>query len=207
MRRSVLVGIGVVGGLLIGLPGVSVAKDIADVFITNGTDAPVPTAAQGITNVAGTVDVGSVPTVNVAGTVDVGSMPTVNIVSATDREPYQHRVLLNQTEANCTPFVCTASFPAVPAGKRLVITYASARYAITAAASQQVRLGVNGDVAEPFILLPAPVSIADGYLASGPVTFYVEAGSVPTLSMIGQFVSPLSITAVASIVGHLVPAT
>jgi hypothetical protein len=67
---------------------------------------------------------------------------------------------------------------------------------------------VNGDASEPFILLPAPLPINSiSYVASGPVTFYVEAGDFPTLSLGGQSVSPLTNTAQVSIVGYLVAAS
>jgi hypothetical protein len=40
--------------------------------------------------------------------------------------PYQHFVTFNQGTTYCYNFACTIAFPAVPEGKRLVITYASA---------------------------------------------------------------------------------
>jgi hypothetical protein len=58
----------------------------------------------------------------------------------------------------------------------------------------------------PSILLPPPVTTGgDSYIASAPVTFYVEAGAAPTLRLGGQFVLPVSQTVSASIVGRLVP--
>jgi hypothetical protein len=191
-----LIAGGVLLGILIAPPVSTAAESFKDVFVTNDTDHPVPTVAQGTTQVGGTVNIGNAPTVN------VGSNPA-------DRVPYQHRVLLSQSEANCTQFVCTAEFPEVPAGQRLVITYASALYTLTSGGtSPTVRVGVNGDPSQPFILLPAPLPISSiSYVASGPVTFYVEAGAAPTLSLGGQFVSPLTNTAQASIVGYLVAAS
>ena len=47
------------------------------VKVVNGTEQPVPTAAQGTTTVAGTVNVGNTPNVNVANT------PTVTLSSGT----------------------------------------------------------------------------------------------------------------------------
>ena len=70
-----------------------------------------------------------------------------------------------------------------------------------------VELGINGSFSEPSILLPAQRTGFDTHLASGPVTFYVDAGDEPTLGLKGQFVQPASLTASASIVGYLVPST
>jgi hypothetical protein len=103
--------------------------------------------------------------------------------------------------------VCQVSFPSVPRGKRLVITYASARYSLSSGGTDaDVEVGVNGNVSdEPSILLPAPVRTGfDTYVASGPVTFYAEAGDVPTMLLEGVYVQPASNTATASIVGYLV---
>lgn len=51
------------------------------VVVTNGTGQPVPTAAQGTTTVAGTVNVGNTPNVNVANTpnVTISGTPTVSL--------------------------------------------------------------------------------------------------------------------------------
>ena len=187
MKRTALF---VLGGALVGvflMPGISTAADsFKDVFITNDASRPVPTQAQGTTQVGGTVNVGT---------------------DASERAPYQHSFLFNQTASTCTQFVCTASFPAVPAGQRLVVTYASARYALSSGGTApSVSLSVNGQTS-PSILLPAPQRIGfDSYVAAGPVTFYVGAGGVPTLELGGQFVQPVSNTAEVSLVGHLVPA-
>jgi len=143
----------------------------------------------------------------VGGTVSIGNSPTVNVGrNSTDREPYQKTIFFNQTAATCTQFVCDVSFPAVPVGKRLVITYASARYGLSpGGTAANVSVGVNGNGINQSILLPAPVRIGfDTYIASGPVTFYAEAGDVPTMQLAGQFVQPASLTAEASVVGYLV---
>lgn len=196
MRMISLIAGGVLLGVLLAPPVSTAAESFKDVFVINDTDDPVPIVAQGTTQVGGTVNIGNAPTVT------VGSNPA-------DRVPYQHRVLLTQSAANCTLFECTAEFPAVPAGQRLVITYASALYALTSGGGgASVRVGVNGDTSQPFILLPAPVPISPvSYLASGPVTFYVEAGDIPTLTLGGNAVSPLTNSAQASIVGYLVAAS
>lgn len=183
----VLVGAAV---LLFVSPGISTAADaVKGVFINNDAAHPVPTAAQGTTQVAGSVDVRTGPEA---------------------RTPYQETDLFNQSAETCTQFVCTATFPAVPAGKRLVVTYASARYGLSSggtAPSVSLTDGTSAFSGDA-ILLSAPVNIGfDTWLAAGPVTFYVEAGQTPTLELGGQFVQPASLTAEVAISGYLVPAS
>jgi hypothetical protein len=196
MRKSVMIGVGVVVAAL-AIPGASVAADkITDVFVTNDSSHPVPVVAQGTTNVAGTVNVGNSPTVNVAS-------------NSSDRQPYQKTIFFNQSPSTCTQFVCTVSFDAVPAGKRLVITYASAQWGLTSGGNfATASVGVNGNgLGQPQVLLPAAVlSGFSSWVAAGPLTFYAEAGDVPTMQLAGQFVQPVSNTAEAAIVGYLVPA-
>src|SRR5215469_2514513 len=52
-----------------------------NVLVVNSSGQPVPTAPQGTTNVAGTVNVGNTPNVNVANTpnVNVANTPSVNV--------------------------------------------------------------------------------------------------------------------------------
>ena len=76
------------------------------------------------------------------------------------------------------------------------------------ASAQYMYLDSNGNgVSDPQILLPAAVlSGINNWVAASPVTFYAEAGDVPTLSVQGQFTQPVSNTGQAAIVGHLVDA-
>ena len=128
------------------------------------------------------------------------------VPTAAERSPYQESFLFNQTNQTCTQFVCKASFPEVPAGQRLIITYASARYALSSnGTSPSVSLSINGQTS-PSILLPAPVNIGfDSYIAAAPVSFSVGAGQHPTLELGGQFVQPVSNTAEVALAGYLVP--
>ena len=143
--------------------------------------------------------------VRVTGTVSVNGAVQV---SSPASEPYQETIHFNQSATTCTQFVCEADFPAVPAGKRLVVTFVSATYGLSPGGTlASVELGINGSFSEPSILLPAQRTGFDTYLASGPVTFYVDAGDEPTLELQGQFVQPASLTATASVVGYLVPTT
>ena len=198
MRKVVLVAlVGIMAGI-VASPGISMAAaKLQDVFVVNDAANPVPTAAQGTTQVAGSV--------TVAGPVDVGGPVNVGTTAA-ERTPYQESFLFNQTATTCTQVVCKASFPAVPEGQRLIITYASARYALSDdGTAPSVSISINGQTS-PSILLPAPVRIGfDSYIAAAPVTFSVEAGQHPTLELGGQFVQPVSNTAEVALAGYLVP--
>jgi hypothetical protein len=109
------------------------------VLVTNGAGQPVPTAAQGTTNVAGTVNIGNTPSVTVANTpsVNVANSPTVNLaasasVTVTNPLNGQNPVPLATLEA-AQPYydICTlalgggtqgqCNFHTLPAGKRLVV--------------------------------------------------------------------------------------
>src|SRR5262245_12717336 len=114
MRRSVLIGLGI-AAVVVAYPTVTIAKNISDVFITNDAANAVPVAQQGPITVNGTVSV---------------NQPVTVAADASDRQPYQKTIFFNQTASTCTQFVCNVSFDPVPAGKRLVITYASARWAL-----------------------------------------------------------------------------
>jgi hypothetical protein len=140
-----------------------------------------------------------------------GSCPPGNPdVDQKDRNPYQQTVLFNQTSSTCTNFVCTVSFKAVPTGYRLVVTNASALYKLgngnAGGTLPNVSLAINGNFFGTLLMLPAPAPIGFNlYVASSPVTFYVEPGDAPTLLLSGQFVTTDgSNTAQATIVGYLV---
>src|SRR5215469_2373069 len=102
------------------------------VLVVNGAGQPVPTAAQGTTNVAGTVSIGNTPNVNVANTpsVSIAGTPTVmvgNTVHLLDAErlariPYQSNQF---TVGGCVS--CRLSFTAAPPGYRLVLQHISAQ--------------------------------------------------------------------------------
>jgi len=103
--------------------------------------------------------------------------------------PYQHFVTFNQNSAYCYNFACVIDFPAVPAGKRLVITYASAQFALAGGgtlASVALASSANQDNQ---LLLPAPALDGLGrfYLCASPVTFYVNAGYKPVMILGGQY--------------------
>lgn len=120
------------------------------------------------------------------------------------RTPYQNNQLYNPSGSICpNQFYCQIAFPAVPAGKRLVVTHASATYSLNANATEAiVSIGANlFDTMD----LPAPVPVGNlRYVASSPLTYYFEAGTTPYIFITGSSVIT-SNTGHASIVGYLVP--
>jgi hypothetical protein len=123
-------------------------------------------------------------------------------------EPYQKSLTFNKDSSTCLSnlLLCQAIFPSVPDGKRLVITYASAKFALSSGGTAaNAFLSKDGDVGfGDLLILPAPVSIGlNSYIASGPVTFYLEAGETPTVNLGGQFMST-SHSAQATISGYLI---
>jgi hypothetical protein len=130
----------------------------------------------------------------------------VRNVDEPGRNPYQQGMLFNQSTQVCTNYVCTLWFNPVPAGYRLVVTHVSVRYRLADNSSDAyTTLGYDGNLASD-IVLPAPSFIGNNYyVASSPVTFYVEPGSSPTLFLAGNRVDASgSYSAQASIVGYLV---
>ena len=105
------------------------------VLVVNGSGQPIPTAAQGTTNVAGTVNIGNAPSVNVANTptVNLAAGGSVGVTNPPDSQnnPTPLAVLeATQTYYDSCGFDYIGfssgddgqcSFRAVPTGKRLVI--------------------------------------------------------------------------------------
>lgn len=128
------------------------------------------------------------------------------IVQDTDepaRAPYQKSVFLNQGSGTCATFYCLLPFDQVPAGKRLVITYASALFGASGAAT--ISVNVDPHVFATSILLPLPASYGGStWVGGSPVTFYVDAGHTPAVIIGGAGVQNVSISARATIVGYYV---
>jgi hypothetical protein len=139
-------------------------------------------------------------------------VPVKNVVTPGEF-PYQQRIFVNQDTSNCTNFVCTARFDAVPAGYRLVITHAAAQFKLgngnSGGTEPSVSVAIDGSIFGTTLLLPIPIHEGfNKYIASSPVTFYVEAGHQPSLFLSGQFVASDNVnTAEATIVGYLIPTT
>jgi hypothetical protein len=120
------------------------------------------------------------------------------------RSPYQSNQLYNPSAQLCpNQFYCQIAFPVVPAGKRLVVTYVSATYSMNAGATEAIVSLGKGlfDTMD----LPAPVNVGGNrYVASGPVTYYFEAGEIPYVFITGSSVVTNN-TGHASVIGFLVP--
>ena len=128
------------------------------------------------------------------GAETVTTPPPVTLVQNVNEpglNPYQHIISFNQNATYCYSYACVIEFPVVPAGKRLVITYASAQFALAGSgntlASVALTTSVNDQVQ---MLLPAPALDGLGrfYISASPVTFYVNAGVHPEMVLGGQFV-------------------
>ncbi len=120
------------------------------------------------------------------------------------RSPYQQSIIFNQSTTTCTTFVCIVPLPAVPAGKRLEVTYVSYLYGVPGGGAH---VSIKPDSAF-FTLgayLPAPQSNGGTtYVGGAPVTLFVEAGNNPTVSLEGVNVASSSTSAQVMVVGHLV---
>ena len=135
----------------------------------------------------------------------LGSTP-VNEVDATGKHPYQHRMGFNPGPANCpNNFYCVVTFPAVPGGKRLVVTNVSAQYSLTAGGSQaSVSIGVDGDLFGDLLDLIATPIGGNRFLTSSSITYFVEPGRSPSVFLSGTNVTPLNNSAFVTITGYLV---
>jgi hypothetical protein len=174
---------------------------------------PLPLPVSGSATVSGSVAISNTPlpvtgtvglttgsSVSIANT-DTNPVPVRNLDNAA-RSPYQETISFNQDQVGfCTNFVCSVSFPAVPAGKRLEVTHVSAVFNApngSATISVQPSFSVR-------VYLPLPQTYGFGtYVGGASVTAYVQAGASPTVQLGGLGVNTAPNTATATIVGHLV---
>ncbi len=119
--------------------------------------------------------------------------------------PYQSNQLYNPSAAICpNSFYCQIAFPPVPAGKRLVVTHASATYSVTQTGTEEI-VSIGASLFDTMDL-PAAVYVGTfRYVASSPITYYFEPGQTPYIFITGSSVLTNN-TGHASIVGYLVPA-
>lgn len=124
-------------------------------------------------------------------------------------QPYQYAVQF--TQASCPSGSCQFTFPAVPAGKRLVVTHAGGRFSLptdqvpffdlaSSSAPQEHLVAMLPQTAGPPV--GAIGALRQYYVANGPVTMYVAAGAAPVVRLGGFGVDG----AIASVVGHLIDA-
>ncbi|MDE2370792.1 MAG: hypothetical protein KGN16_17620 [Burkholderiales bacterium] len=122
------------------------------------------------------------------------------------RSPYQSMQLYNQTAAICpNNYYCQIVFPQVPAGKRLVVAYASASYSV-GPGQYPADVSIGTDLSN-MVDLPTPIlSYPGSYTAAAPVTIYFEPGSTPSIFIGASGGIMTGYTGRAAIVGYLVPA-
>lgn len=120
--------------------------------------------------------------------------------------PYQSNQLYNPSASICpNSFFCQIAFPTVPAGKRLVVTHASATYSVTQTGTEEI-VSIGASLFDTMDL-PAAVFVGSfRYTASSPITYYFEPGQTPYIFITGSSVLTNN-TGHASIVGYLVPAS
>jgi hypothetical protein len=131
----------------------------------------------------------------------------VQNVDEPGRNPYHQTVTVIQNVFHCpNGGFCEAFFPAVPTGKRLVVTYASATYFLSAGGVEQnVFIGADGDLFDDVQYLPAPTNIGGNKVVTGaPITYYVDVGHLPSLFLAGNVDTSNRFGAVATIAGYLV---
>ena len=141
-----------------------------------------------------------------------GAQPKPALVQDIDepgRNPYQQGMSFVASASTCSNnFACSVDFPAVPAGKRLVLTYVSASFC-TGQSGQCRRQGRQIPGHRCLLTLPAvtanPAVVGARYTASGPVTFYYEPGDVPRVTLSAQ-VHNFGSTDSVTVVGYLIPA-
>lgn len=149
----------------------------------------------------------------VLASADALAQPKPALTLNTNEPGLNRYVESKQVEQNATaclpatpPFAsCVFEMLPVPAGKRLVVTYVSAQYYLSAGATfPEVLLSAAGS---GFVMLPMqPVqagTAVDRHLVATPVTFYVEPGAVPRFTLRGFDILD-GRTASLSIVGYVV---
>jgi hypothetical protein len=109
-------------------------------------------------------------------------------------DPYQAMASIPDS-TTCPGAQCVMHFPAVPAGKRLVVTSVSAQLG---PASNELVVEGNG---VSFFVPKSDPNI--GYLAA-PVTIYFDAGSTPSARVFAPNTTQHT-SLIVTLVGHLVP--
>ena len=165
---------------LLSVPAVGQARPTQNVLVVNGAGQPVPTAAQGTTNIAGTVGLAAGSNVNVTNPPDSQNNPTpLAVLDAT--QPYEDacNVLSNGTT------VISCPFRVVPSGKRLVIQEVDMTIQANAGLKPlSVGLFVNALLEHQFTATFMGDSSGLDYFAMHQETrLYVGANQTPTCSV------------------------
>lgn len=129
----------------------------------------------------------------------------VEEIYAPGRQVYQYNLGINPSGTYCpNQFYCEITFPAVPAGKRLVVTYVSVQFSLTGSVTSATG-SIGTSVFDSMVFQPAVGIGVNRFVAAGPVTYYFESGQRPVVQFAGSSVLT-SNSAFASVVGYLVAA-
>jgi len=173
-----------------------------NVLVVNGSGQPVPTAPQGTTNVAGTVNIGNNPNVIVANTPTVnlaaGSGITVNNPLDGQNNPAPLTVLeaVQLYDSSCAATFnggsdATCSFQTVPSGKRLVIDEFDS-FGLVATGVNPLVIGVNTFTATHFFPATSVMATGSGsnsFTGHQQTRLYLRAGVTPQCHVILNSVS------------------
>jgi len=184
-----------------------------NVLVVNGSGQPVPTAPQGTTNVAGTVNVGNTPSVNVTNipsvnvtntpSMNVANTPTVNLAAGTginvsnpidaQNNPAPLSVLeaVQLYDSSCAATFnggsdATCSFQAVPSGKRLVIDEFDS-FGLVATGINPLVIGVNTFSDTHFFPVTSVMATGSGFnsfTGHQQTRLYLRAGVTPQCHVI-----------------------
>ena len=130
------------------------------------------------------------------------------------RVPYQESLRIRNDSVNCplppsrTNFYCVATFPAVPAGMRLVVTHVSADYSRSEPGEVAlVKLGMNANLVFT-LALPVPVQVPNNrfgrFVVSSPVTFFINSGESPSVFLFAASSDKVDAEIHVVLVGYLV---
>jgi hypothetical protein len=185
--------------LLTGMFAVAQSK----VVVTNKTTEPVPTAAQGTTQVSGSVTVSNTPTVKVSAlpAVSISGTPNVSISNlpltndgssanaavafkSVDEDARQAVNIPLQCSTSNGAQTCSASFN-VPAAKQLVIEYVSMfsfGFGSPNPAYAQITASAGGATGNYFIPRGDATPFSNTYVSSMPVRIYAGGGTTVTMT-------------------------
>jgi hypothetical protein len=140
------------------------------------------------------------------------AVPVENI-DEPGRSPYLEARSFVQNADACPPNYCFVRFAPVPAGKRLVVTHVAVRFFVAVTFGVPY-LELGPDVVQSSTTLPLPTATVPSTGAStgdpvavmsAPVTWYAEAGTTPTLLLIGpNAFLRFSLPSLATISGYFV---
>lgn len=209
VKRFVTVGAAVAAPALVAVVAMSGAstaqqmKPVNDVNVVNPVESPVPVAAQGTTQVGGTVDIGNLPaTQQVGGTVNIGNLPATQQVAGQVGIAGPVTV---RSEHVAEPFHTTLtqfgnSSYVVPEGKQLRIRTLSGEVWVPGDADARLALVIriaSGSFHRVYLPLSDPKAAPTNrrmYEGALPVDIVVPAGSLSGIHVSGDAYTALTIT-------------